>query len=78
MGSIPTARAKFFTSKMLKALQQGFAPYIKELEKVEWPKIEELQVNTVTVLVASLLLAILIAFMDFIAQGVMTFLYGLF
>ncbi len=62
----------------MKWLKKKIQPYIDELAKVEWPSWDELQVNTVTVLVASLLLAIVVAIMDFVFQQVMTFLYQLF
>ena len=52
-------------------------PYVAELKKVEWPTWDELYANTITVLVASFLLALLIAIMDFVFQALMGGLYDL-
>ncbi|MFW5659096.1 MAG: preprotein translocase subunit SecE [Bacteroidota bacterium] len=58
--------------------KSAFKAYYDELVyKVTWPSITELQSNTVTVLVASLILALIIAGMDFISKNVMSLLYGL-
>ena len=62
---------------MLSGILKYFDPYISELKKVEWPSWEELYVNTITVLVASLLLAILIALMDLFFQFSVGGLYEL-
>ena len=56
-----------------------FREYADELlYKVQWPSLPELQSSTVTVLVASLLIALLIALMDFVFKFTMTNLYDLF
>lgn len=47
------------------------------LHKVQWPKFEELQDSTLVVLVASLLLAIVIAMMDGVFRYSMEFFYQL-
>jgi len=53
--------------------------YYDELRfKVTWPRMSELQVNTVTVLVASFIIAILIALMDLVFSSGLNALYGLF
>jgi preprotein translocase subunit SecE len=62
--------------KQLKAFFQNYSDEL--LYKVQWPSIPELQSSTVTVLIASLLIALLIAFMDFAFNNVMGFLYQLF
>jgi preprotein translocase subunit SecE len=56
-----------------------FLGYYDELvNKVTWPKADELKSNTVTVLVASLLLALVIFLMDFIFNSGLQTFYGLF
>ena len=56
-----------------------FREYADELlYKVQWPSLSELQGNTITVLVASLLIALMIALMDFVFRIGMTNLYDLF
>ena len=48
------------------------------LYKVQWPSVPELQSSTITVLVASLLIALAIFLMDFVSSNALSFLYGLF
>ncbi|MCE3007262.1 MAG: preprotein translocase subunit SecE [Bacteroidetes bacterium] len=56
-----------------------FNGYYDELvNKVSWPKTEELQSNTVTVLVASLVIALVIALMDVVFNYGLQFVYELF
>ena len=56
-----------------------FREYSDELlYKVQWPSLPELQGSTVTVLIASLIIALLIALMDFVFKFGMTTLYGFF
>ncbi|MDX2061941.1 MAG: preprotein translocase subunit SecE [Bacteroidia bacterium] len=53
--------------------------YREELvNKVQWPKAESLQGDTITVLVASLILALVIALLDFAFSNGMGLVYGLF
>lgn len=60
-------------------LRAWFQTYSDELlHKVQWPTVAELQSSTITVLVASLLIAVLIFAMDGVSSNVMSFLYGLF
>jgi preprotein translocase subunit SecE len=60
-------------------IRRFFKAYSDELiKKVTWPSIEELQSSTVTVLFASLLLAIAIAVMDLVFSTGMEFVYDLF
>jgi preprotein translocase subunit SecE len=50
-----------------------FKDYLEELlYKVQWPSLEELQSSTVTVLIASLLIALIIFVMDTVAKLVLT------
>ena len=56
-----------------------FREYSDELlYKVQWPALPELQGSTVTVLIASLIIALVIALMDFVFRIGMTNLYDLF
>ncbi|MFM2375016.1 MAG: preprotein translocase subunit SecE [Bacteroidota bacterium] len=56
-----------------------FQTYSDELlYKVQWPSVPELQSSTITVLVASLLIAFVIFLMDLVSSNVMSLLYGLF
>jgi len=60
-------------------LKAWFATYSDELlYKVQWPSIPELQSSTITVLVASLLIALAIFAMDFTSRTVLDALYGIF
>jgi preprotein translocase subunit SecE len=60
-------------------IKSWFTTYSDELlYKVQWPTIPELQSSTITVLVASLLIALAIFAMDMVASNVMSLLYGLF
>ncbi|MDX2286358.1 MAG: preprotein translocase subunit SecE [Bacteroidia bacterium] len=47
------------------------------LFKVQWPSLDELQGSTVTVLIASLMLAVVIALMDFLFNTAMSGVYSL-
>lgn len=55
-----------------------FRIYLDELKKVQWSKFEELQANTITVLVASLILALVISVMDITFNYSLGQLYSLF
>ena len=60
-----------------------FAVFVKDsyremMEKVTWPKWEQLQQSTMIVLGATLFITAIIALMDFIANGAMKFIYSLF
>ena len=60
-------------------LKAWFSTYSDELlYKVQWPSIPELQSSTITVLVASLLIALAIFLMDFASSNILDLLYGLF
>jgi preprotein translocase subunit SecE len=60
-------------------LLNWFGLYREELvNKVQWPKAEDLQSNTITVLIASLILALVIALMDFVFNSGLGALYSLF
>jgi preprotein translocase subunit SecE len=55
-----------------------FLGYYDELvNKVTWPKGDELKGNTVTVLVASLMIALLIFVMDFVFNSGLQFIYDI-
>jgi preprotein translocase subunit SecE len=60
-------------------LKAWFQTYSDELlYKVQWPSVAELQSSTITVLVASLLIAAAIFIMDALSSNIMSVLYGLF
>ncbi|MEO5966647.1 MAG: preprotein translocase subunit SecE [Ferruginibacter sp.] len=52
--------------------------YKEMTEKVSWPRWEELQQSTMIVLVATIIITGIVALMDFIANGALSFIYGLF
>lgn len=52
--------------------------YKEMMEKVSWPKWEQLQQSTMIVLGATLFITAIIALMDFVANGSMKFIYSLF
>jgi preprotein translocase subunit SecE len=60
-----------------------FTVFVKEsyqemVEKVSWPKWEQLQQSTMIVLGATLFITAIVALMDLIANGSMKFIYSLF
>ena len=60
-----------------------FAVFVSEsykemMEKVSWPKWEQLQQSTMIVLGATLFITAIVALMDFVANGSMKFIYSLF
>ncbi len=52
--------------------------YKEMMEKVSWPKWEQLQQSTMIVLGATLFITAVVALMDFVANGSMKFIYSLF
>ena len=52
--------------------------YKELVEKVTWPTWEQLQQSTMIVLGATLFITALVGIMDFIANGSMKLIYGLF
>ncbi len=52
--------------------------YHELVEKVSWPKWEQLQQSTMIVLGATLFITAIVALMDFVANGSMKFIYSLF
>lgn len=60
-----------------------FSVFVKEsykelMEKVSWPKWEQLQQSTMIVLGATLFITGIVALMDLVANGSMKFIYSLF
>lgn len=60
-----------------------FSTFVKEsykemMEKVSWPKWEQLQQSTMIVLGATLFITGMVALMDLAANGAMKFIYSLF
>jgi preprotein translocase subunit SecE len=52
--------------------------YTEMMEKVTWPKWDQLQQSTMIVLGSTLFITALVALMDFLANGSMKFIYSLF
>ena len=52
--------------------------YKEMMEKVSWPKWEQLQQSTMIVLGATLFITAIVGLMDLIANGSMKFIYSLF
>jgi preprotein translocase subunit SecE len=52
--------------------------YIELMEKVSWPKWEQLQQSTMIVLGATLFITAVVGLMDFVANGSLKFIYSLF
>jgi preprotein translocase subunit SecE len=62
----------------MEKLRLLFQEYSEEIRhRVTWPKYEELQDNTVTVLIASIILAVVIALMDLVFKYSLSFVYDL-
>lgn len=60
-----------------------FSAYLRDsykelVEKVTWPTWEQLQQSTMIVLGATLFITALVWIMDFVANGSLKFIYGLF
>lgn len=51
--------------------------YKELMEKVTWPKWDELQQSTMVVLGGTILITAVVALMDFISNGVLKFIYSL-
>ena len=52
--------------------------YTEMMEKVSWPKWEQLQQSTMIVLGATLFITGIVALMDLVANSAMKFIYSLF
>ncbi|MEL6697644.1 MAG: preprotein translocase subunit SecE [Bacteroidota bacterium] len=63
----------------MEKLRASFNEYSDELlNKVQWPTLEELQSSTVTVLIASLMIALVVFAMDFAFDNLTGLLYSAF
>ncbi|MBR9922795.1 MAG: preprotein translocase subunit SecE [Bacteroidetes bacterium] len=51
--------------------------YNELINKVTWPSWGNLQSSTIAVVVASIIFALVIAGLDFISKGVLTFIYDI-
>ena len=51
--------------------------YNELVHKVSWPTRKELAQSSVIVLIASIILALIVWFMDWCFENIMTFIYGL-
>lgn len=54
------------------------ASYDELINKVSWPTWPELMNSAVVVLVASVIIALIVAFMDYSFETIMDLIYGLF
>jgi preprotein translocase subunit SecE len=52
--------------------------YNELVHKTSWPSVKELRQSAVIVLIASIILALIVWFMDWCFDGIMKFVYGLF
>jgi len=52
--------------------------YTELVHKVTWPSWKELQGSSILVMIASLIIALLVAFMDLIFKNTMSAIYSLF
>ena len=73
----------FNTDNNKNLLYMTFVENIKEsynelVHKVSWPTRKELAQSSVIVLIASIILALIVWFMDWCFESIMTFVYGLF
>jgi preprotein translocase subunit SecE len=60
-----------------------FSVFVREsyeelMQKVSWPKWDQLQQSTMIVLGATLVITAVVALMDFVANGSLKFIYSLF
>ena len=62
----------------MKIVESLKASYYELVHKTSWPTSKELANSAVLVLIASLVLALIVWFMDFCFESLMTFIYGLF
>ncbi|MDP4865945.1 MAG: preprotein translocase subunit SecE [Crocinitomicaceae bacterium] len=87
MGSNPTARAK--KTIEVSKVKEYFSETVNEMvHNVTWPTWKELQSNTIIVVVASVIIALIIFVMDFAFgisgdpkafwKGALGFIYGMF
>ena len=76
MGSSPTSRANKFDS-MKRVLNFINLSYQEMTTKVSWPSGSDLNNQTILVLVASLIFALLIGVMDFGFESLMKVFYNL-
>jgi len=61
--------------KLIRYFQDAYAELV---HKVTWPSWEELQGSAIVVMVASLIIAIVVALMDLLFKNGMSGIYGIF
>jgi preprotein translocase subunit SecE len=65
--------------KIMKRIIAYFQDSYNELvHKVTWPSWKELQGSAILVMVSSLFIALVVAFMDFVFKNFMSWVYGIF
>ncbi len=62
----------------MKIIQYFKESYTELMHKVSWPSWDELQGSAVVVMVATFIIAIIIALMDLTFKNIMSGIYGLF
>jgi preprotein translocase subunit SecE len=71
----PPVQISDTTMKIITYFKEAYAELIY---KVTWPSWEELQGSAIVVMIASFLIAIVVALMDLIFKNMMSGVYGLF
>ena len=71
----PPVRIRFNRMKIVRYFKEA---YSELLHKVTWPSWEELQGSAIVVMIASLIIALIIAAMDLSFKNIMAGIYGLF
>jgi preprotein translocase subunit SecE len=71
-----SSRAKIYKEMKIKGYFQE--SYTELVHKVTWPTWAELQNSAVLVMVATLIIALIVAAMDFTFSRIMQLIYGLF
>lgn len=67
-------KSNFFT-KVSNSFKES---YIELIHKVSWPTRSEVSNSAVIVLIASIIISLIVWFMDFVFEKVMTLIYGWF
>ena len=62
----------------MKIIQYFKESYTELMHKVTWPSWEELQGSAIVVMIASFIIAVVIAIMDLFFKNMMSGIYGLF
>ncbi len=79
----PPSGGRRYNGGLKKSVDMSLKSYISEsynelVHKVTWPTWSELQNSAVVVMVATVIIALVVALMDLVFERLMNFLYGLF